>query len=207
MYLNSSHLFHQHSDLVNMLFCPSARHYFHQISSHHFMWVSIHHLLHCTSTAITAFSSIIFNHIPLHPIADPVKLGAMFLFVPAEMSPMFPHGCIIPPRIKHSFWHRNFIVWVYLSISLSLLSFSRSCFFTLILLTCTSKVPATILCCFKTMTDTVCYLVIRFGSFLRDETDGKRGGNTHTYKHSHTQPPHKDSAAGLCVCHEKKALM
>lgn len=122
LYLNSSHLLsvHQHSDLVHTLFVHPLDCIF--IKSPHIIsceWV------HSTSSTappllLLPFSTITFNHIPLHPIADPVKLGATFLFVPAEMSPMFPRGCIIPPRIRHTAAGTDTLLFEYVSLSVPL---------------------------------------------------------------------------------------
>lgn len=54
------------------------------------------HLLYFTAPSMLfpPFSFIIFNHIPLSPVADLKKMGATFLVVQAEMSPMFPVGAL-----------------------------------------------------------------------------------------------------------------
>lgn len=104
---------------------PAARQYFHQVSSHDSAWVR-----DTSPTAPTLlllpFSSITFNHIPLHPIADPVKLGATFLFVLAEMSAMFCCGCIITLRDPCAGTHSSLFESIFKSVSQSLYLFFSS---------------------------------------------------------------------------------
>lgn len=170
--LNSSRLLsvHQHSDLVHTHFHPSSGLYFHWVSSHHFPWVSAQHILYSTAT----ITDIFYHHIQSYSITShcwPCEAG---YHVPLHASwnvTYVPHGCIIPRRIRHVAAGTDTSLFEIISQSLS--SFQHIPHS----LTCSREVLPPYCAALKPWQ--VCYLVITFNMFLRDETHMKKGRHTH----------------------------